>query len=175
MRLLIFISFFLLFKSNSALNSQELCTKSNSKIKCLGVYGFECDFHICTLNKDKCVDFKALEFSTRVSRYSRDKKTEQIKYAQFKKQVKQCPTVKREWNSKDVCVNGMKCPSFKFDVMIRNMALEFVECPCPQKHPFRCSKDFCAVDKSLCEQLKIKAKKNYKILRDFTTCMIRKN
>jgi hypothetical protein len=170
-----FISFFLLFKSNSGLNSQELCTKASNKTKCFGIYSFECDLHICTVNKNKCVDFKSLEFSLRVTMHSRDKRLEKWKYAQFRKQIKQCVdnnSNKHEWNPQDLCVNEMKCPSFKFDVMIRNMALKFINCPCPRKHPFRCNNKFCVAKQSLCELVTSKENLDNSKLKMISICII---
>ena len=153
MKTLIFLFFIVSFIECAKLKFNDLCyPKEEKELKCHGNYSFVCGDFICTKSQYTC---------HLLSLFSGLKGEHRKNYELFMNKIKDCPELpKYKWNKNDVCLNTKNCkthhyPNSPFHVLWI-VSLKLIECKCNQKYSYVCNKDYCALDKRACDNLKKK-------------------
>lgn len=175
---MIFIMF-VLIKISFSLKPQEICSRSEKeckyitdarnqskmvcqKVKCVGIFDYECEPNYCSLDKDSCDEFKSMKFliETLMRPYANVKQTKS--YQGLFGLIKKCTMLDYKWKPKEICINGEHCIRNQL-IAMRTGVVKFyrkVECACPSKHPFRCSRNYCAIDETTCLKFDLKEVRN---------------
>ncbi len=154
--------FFYLFILNSvtilkisSLNRNDICyskdieCKTNDKSSCNYVcndkYNYKCISEFCTLNNEKCDEFK--NFSNTNSF---------LAILKFKNNLKPCKTKPIRLSKKDFCLNSLDCIQDKLTWMQKFFVKpeKFFHCLCKKKYLFKCDKNFCTTNNKVCEAIK---------------------
>ena len=139
----------------------DFCQKTEVKGKinaeCQNIYNSSCDSNLCAKYQSSCQNINSL-FRAKYNfyRYEKDFIIYLIQYKSFLKKLKKCPKpVEYKWKPHDVCLNTKNCVNTFIKIWSLNQVKKR-ECKCKGKYSYRCSSDYCALNKKDCDGLKKK-------------------
>lgn len=140
--------------------------------KCIEKYPYKCEKNICTVDKQECEDY--LDFSYFTNVIAKKDKLKSVflkqdyyedKFNQFKIKIQNCTEKAYQFKPSDMCLKGVSCyqrqeilsrlNSFGFGAN-RKFALKKIECPCRGDYSYHCGKQYCTVNRLVCDSFTAK-------------------
>jgi len=112
----------------------------------LGEYGFNCEMNKCSVSEDVCEKFKNkwvtkfLNFRIIRIPIKNDRS--------FLNEIKKCS---KNQIANSICMNSKSCLKINKTALNEDRFGLSKDCPCSKKRPYKCMKNFCAVNKETCK------------------------
>jgi hypothetical protein len=137
---------------NQKLNYEVKCEKK----KCKGDFKKQCDANYCGRDFFSCQQFNRIQQVLRALIKAKMNRNLVVTYKTFKASIKKCSSEDYKFQNDDICLNGQNCYLKKtIALKYENIGLvEKVDCACEKKLSFKCTANYCALNKKSCDSFR---------------------
>lgn len=146
----------LLYQNNliKGLKPESFCYLKNNELKLKKCATYQCTFDTCSINKQKCNTLT--EWNELIEKYNKFDSIKNLKeiYQDFIEDIKECIDFKYVSLESKVCFKKEKCSKKQWPRINRlnNKVFFYAKnCECTGKLKFNCGKDFCSLNKNICD------------------------
>ena len=138
----------------------DLCFTKNNQ--CLNEYKYKCDTETCAKDKMNCEKYDSLTSLLTCSLCKILKssmyETQMLKLIHFIRIIKECPINENKWTINDVCITATDCFKIKHAPYSFNNGIKIfkkVDCKCKGNYTYNCGRQYCSMDKDVCDSLSL--------------------
>lgn len=146
----------------------------------------KCGQNKCAKNEEACEEYTLTSryFNSRLLKtnyqmfsfpfkYQESLQNSERNFKKFDKGIKNCPIkeLSTDWRSDYVCMRRKKCYMLLNFKSSKSKQIHIkTECPCDGRYKYKCGKDYCTANKSVCHKINLVSQHNNTLLGSINKC-----